>query len=149
MKKCIALCLAFVFGVGIAGAQSADKITELLSTEKMTFGQTAYLTASYQNLIKDSATDEDAVRALVEKDILPIDAKPSEIIRLDEACYLIGKATGLKGGLFYTLFPGPRYSCKEFKAKGIVPSAVDPKATITGREALALLGACTKNEGAE
>lgn len=141
--------MAFFLGLGIASAQSADKITELLKTEQVTMGQVAYLAASYQNSIQDSASDEDAVRVLVEKDILPMDTKASDSIRLDQACYVFAKVSKMNGGLFYTLFPGPRYSCKEFKAKGIVPTAVDPHASITGREALALLSACPAFEGDE
>ncbi len=149
MKKCIAVCLALFFSMGLASAQSAEKITEILKTNEMTYGQVAYLAASYQDFIEDDANDAEAIRALVEKDILPIDTKAETLIKLDEACYLLAKTTNMRGGLFYTLFKNARYSCKEFKAKGIIPATVDSRAPVTGRETLAILTACTKNDSVE
>ena len=68
MKKIVSLLFA-LFLVLSAYAQSADVITDILETEEITFGQVCYLTAVQMNIVEDSASYEDAVTALYERDI--------------------------------------------------------------------------------
>lgn len=118
-------------------AQSSEKLSELIATEKATYGQAAYLSEVYSGEIDESASMEEAVQRLIDKNMLKSGTSPSEKIPLSELSLICAKTAGIKGGLFYTLFPGPRYALRELKAKGIIPALKDPSARVTGREMIA------------
>lgn len=118
-------------------AQSSEKLSELISTEKATYGQAAYLAEVYSGEIDESASMEEAVQKLIDKNILKSWTNPSAEISLSELSFICAKTAGIKGGLFYTLFPGPRYSLRELKAKSIIPARRDPSSKVTGREMIA------------
>lgn len=141
MKKLILALFAGLFLSGISFAQDAGKITEILNSEKVTYGQAAYLVAVYTGTVSDNASEETAVKKLTEAGLLA-KANAKDSIPLSEYSLLCAKATNLKGGLFYSLFENSRYAVKELKAKGILPMDADPDYSVDGHEALSLLSNC-------
>ncbi len=145
MKKSILTLAVLLFSLA-AFAQSAEKISELLTSKKATFAQAAYLAAA---LTDDSAelTEEAAFTKMVQAGAIRADRKADDAITLKELAKLYMQATGLKGGLFYTLFGTPRYAYRELKAQGIIPEQADPSQQVTGRETIAVLNGCLSLTG--
>jgi hypothetical protein len=50
------------------------------------------------------------------------------------------KSFGLKGGILYTLFPGPRYACRELAYLRIIRDGGDPETHLNGGQFLQILG---------
>jgi hypothetical protein len=50
------------------------------------------------------------------------------------------KAFALKGGILYSLFPLPRYACRELVYLRIIQGGLDPDERLDGRAFLQILG---------
>ena len=126
MKKII-LVLISLYVSCTAFAQSADFITELISSEKVTFGQFCYFSAIYQNLVSEDASETDAVNAFFELGYLPAGVDENTFITYEQASRIFVGFWNIKGGLFYRLSgKSGRYAFKQFKADGIIPAKIDP-----------------------
>lgn len=147
MKKTLSLCSVFLFFALAVHAQSAEKLSELIQTQNATYGQVAYLAATYQNKVADTADYQQAFDALQKEGAIAADKKAGDVISLAETAKLFANATGLKGGLFYTLTHNARYACKELKAKGFLPQNADPSTPLSGRDVVAVLNGCTTLAG--
>jgi hypothetical protein len=60
--------------------------------------------------------------------------------RLKEAAYLVTAAFGIKGGLMYSLFPGPRYAYRELLHLKLIQGRADENSTLSGERLLRILG---------
>src|SRR5574344_2148829 len=146
MKKSLLFCtFTLLFSIGTLYAQSAEQITTILNTDKATYGQIAYIAAVYQGLVPDSADEEQAVKALSKAGIISSSAKPNDVVCLGTVSFICAKATGMKGGLWYTIHPCARYAFRQLKADNIIPATADPAMVITGRDALGIFNGCLKN----
>ena len=142
MKKIVILLLALFLSLS-AYAQSADVITEILSTEEVTFGQISYLTAVQMNIIDDDASYEDAVTALYEGGYIPYVEDADSPVPAVDLAFLYSKLWKIKGGLMYRITKGsPRYAFRQFQADGIISSNVDPSNYISGAKALSIYTSC-------
>ena len=54
----------------------------------------------------------------------------------------------MKGGIMYTLFPSPRYASRELGFKGYIKSDYGAYRTVSGREAIQILGRILRDRGA-
>lgn len=142
MKKVFFLLLTAVFFTFSISAQSSEKLSEIISSKKITSGQAAYLSAVYLNAVQEQADYSQSVKALEELSLLKEGTSPNDFISIDQCAFLFAKTTGIKGGLFYTLFPTPRYAFKELQAKKIIPPDQDPSFSLSGRDAIAILNGC-------
>ena len=142
MKKVFFLLLTAVFFTFSISAQSSEKLSEIISSKKITSGQAAYLSAVYLNAVQEQADYSPSVKALEELSLLKEGTSPNDFISIDQCAFLFAKTTGIKGGLFYTLFPTPRYAFKELQAKKIIPPDQDPSFSLSGRDAIAILNGC-------
>ena len=70
-------------------------------------------------------------------------------ITLSELSFICTKLGNIKGGLFYTIFPSPRYAFRELKAKGILPQNADPDEKPSGRDVVAVFNGCIPSEQEE
>ncbi|MBQ4377872.1 MAG: hypothetical protein II821_01550 [Treponema sp.] len=151
MKKLLLSFAALLFGLS-AFAQSSEQISAILKSEKANCGQASYLAATYTNSISDTDSEKAACEALKNAGYLPEGISADQEINLAQLSYLFTKALGIKGGLFYTLIPSPRYAYKELKARGVLPAESDPSMKISGRDCLDLFNSClefAENKGAE
>ncbi len=149
MKKRILFINLLVFAAISVHAQSAQKLGEMISSEKLTKGQVAYLSATYQKSVSDDASEAEAFEALVEQGFFTYSDAADDVADLGTAAFLCARATDLKGGLFYTLFHNARYAFKELKAKGVLPPEADPSMTLNGRDAIAIMNGCIELRGKE
>lgn len=152
MKKCLA-ALLFAAAALAAHAQSAQKITQIVESPELSYGQAAYIALSYSemgNIIEESSSDSDALEAAVQKKWIKSGAVVDVAIRLDELCALYVSAAGIKGGVLCGLIKNsPRYSFRELKALGLLDQYADPAMKIDGQNALNLFNACVQTAEGE
>lgn len=90
-------------------------------------------------LLGEDASEEDAFKILSENKYFSEKESCDELITLGKVSALFAKAVELKGGLFYSITHNSRYSYRELKAKGILPSEADPSFKVSGRDAIVIL----------
>ena len=128
---------------GVAFSQSADVITDLLESDKVSFGQVSYLAAVQMNLLDENDSYENAVKALVDNDIIPDGEEADSPIPLVDIAYIYSKLWDVKGGLMYRLTKGsPRYAFRQFQSDGIISSDADPAWLVSGAKALSIFTSC-------
>jgi hypothetical protein len=120
-------------------AQSNEKVDSLLAQVQARTDATCYLVLAAGGKVAESAEPETAYAAAVAGASLASARQASEPIRLDDYCYLVMRTFGLKGGLMYTIFPGPRYAYRELVSLGIVNPGGGPGRTVPGDEVLLIL----------
>lgn len=151
MKKILLSFAAILLGFS-AFAQSAEQISNILKSEKVNCGQASYLAATYTNSIAESDSESQAFDSMKKSGCFSESLTATSDISLSQISYLYAKSLGIKGGLFYTLFPSPRYAYKELKARGVLPSDADPSMKVSGRDCIDLFNSCLEfvdNKGAE
>ena len=148
MKRILSV-LFILFTAGIAFAQSADVVTDILGSDEATYGQVCYLSAIHQGLISEEASYEDAVDALLTKGQIPENVGAYDSVYMANLAFIyIQIWPDIKGGLMFTLTKGsPRYAFKKLKSDGIVPDDTDPNSIVSGAEALNILTACMMEYG--
>lgn len=122
-----------------AFSQSANKITEIIKSPHITYGQSCYLVASSMGTIKESSSEQEAVDFFINEKILSQGIKTSDEILLKDFTWICSKAWKIPKGLFASIFKSKRYIFNEFKAQRIISDSDDPSKKITGREALNIL----------
>lgn len=125
-----------------AYSQSADKMSEILETQTVTYGQVSYLACVFSNTIDEDVTYDKALATMKSNSLVPMSVKTNDPIKLGKVAQIFARAANLKGGLMYTITKSQRYSFKELKAQDILPQNADPSMKISGREALAILQEC-------
>ena len=140
----------FVFGTFFCFAQSNEKISEILESTQVTYGQICYISASAQGFIEDDASYQDAVQALYDNNQIKSMIYEEELIPLVNVAFVFSQIWSVKGGLMYKLTKGsPRYVFKQLKSDGIIEKTKDPTAIISGKEALSLYTTCASFYGNE
>ena len=79
-------------------AQSAQKITELISTQKASYGNASWLIALQAGLAQDDVSEEAALQLLKENAWLPEETKIDDEIKLQDFALLCTRAFDIKGG---------------------------------------------------
>lgn len=142
--KKILFCLFLMVGLSALYAQSAEVVTEILNTSKVTYGQVCYLSAVHQNLVSENATYEESISAIYNAKQIEKEYDASKPVNLEKLAYLYMKMwPKQKGGIMYRLSGGSqRYCFKLLKDYGIITARGDPWQYVSGREALNILTAC-------
>jgi hypothetical protein len=121
-------------------AQSNDIIDALLAEEQASYGKAAYLALTASGLITEEQSPEQALEVLKEQgwklDILGA----GEPIKLGEYSFILMKAFHIQGGVMYSILPGPRYAGRELSYLGMILGSPSPYRTISGEEAIRILG---------
>jgi hypothetical protein len=76
-----------------------------------------------------------------------VEGPADRALRLNEAAFLVMGAFGIKGGLLYTLFPGPRYAYRELLYKKIIQGRSDGNFTVSGERLLRIIGRALGHTG--
>lgn len=146
MKKSALLASAVLFAAAALHAQSAEKISQIITTQKTTYAQAAYLAATFQD-DSESLDEAAAFTAMVDAGFLKANCSADEPIPLKKLAKLYMQVTGIRGGLFYSIFHTPRYAYRELKAQGIIPEKADPSQPVSGRDTIAVLNGCISLSG--
>jgi hypothetical protein len=138
----IYLFLALWIGCAASlGAQSNQAIDRLLDEKPATFGDSAYVILSAAGLVGENTTGDEAAAVVAARKLLPKTPSSTEAATLGEVCFLIMQTQGIKGGLFYRLFPGPRYATRELASLGLLKGYTHPNRAVSGEEVMWILGA--------
>ena len=136
----VPIIIIFVFLSALVYAQSSQVIDEILLEEKATFGKTVYLVLTAAGLIPEEASIQDAVDSLADKEWRVRAQSADAVVGLGALSYLIMKSFDIPGGLFYTIFPGPRYASRELKYLGFFTGRYATGRTVSGEDVLRILG---------
>ncbi len=128
-------------------AQSNTAVDRLLDQEKATVADAAYLILAASNIVTEADRPDAVMAALSERKLLPNARSASDPISLGEVSYLIMQTLGIKGGLLYSIFPGPRYAARELASLRLVPGNAHPSRTVSGREVMHILGGALELKG--
>jgi len=121
-------------------AQSNQLLDQLLDQPAASFGDVVYMTLSAAKLVEDTATPEQALEALQQQNWKVTMRAADAPMPLGDYAFLLMKAFKFSGGIFYSLFPGPRYAVRELGYLKIIPTDARPNRTLSGEEAVRILG---------
>lgn len=143
MKR-ICLFIASLFLSAAVYSQSADVVTEILQSEKATYGQIAYLSGVRQKLINDDASYEDAVNIMKSKGAVKKTVNADDVIPYADISYLYLQIwPKARGGFMYRLTNGaPRYAFIFLREEGYIDQHAAPTDSVSGQVALNLLSEC-------
>ncbi len=140
MRRSGALCVFLLAALLPLCAQSNQLLDQLLDEPQALFGDVVYMTLAAAKIVPDTATPAEAIQSLQQQgwkvEMLPSDAPVS----LGTYSYLLMKAFKRSGGIFYSLFPGPRYACRELGYLKVIPADARPLRSFSGEEAVRILG---------
>lgn len=148
------LCFLLVlFGMcllplGLA-AQSNDFIDSVIDSPALSAEQAAYLILVASDNLGD---DSDAARAwelLEQLGWVPPGVKADSRLVYSEFCHMLMKAFGIKGGIMYQLFPGPRYAYRDLRHLVVVQGSTDPMMPVSGTGAMKMIGRIFDVKGVE
>lgn len=141
MKKHGAL-LVTIFSLISASllAQQTEVIDEILLEDTAAFGKAIYLVLAAAGLVPDDVPIQEALRYLAGAGWGVRIKEADEPLKSGELCYVVMKAFGISGGLFYSIFPGPRYAARELKYLGFFTGNYAVGRSLSGEEVLRILG---------
>ncbi len=132
------LFLAALLAFSLA-AQDAAFLDRASAATALAPADAAYLVMVAAERSEAGSTPEKALEAAIALGAMK--AGVGDRLNLGEYSLLVMKAFGLKGGLFFSLFPSPRYAYKELVYKGFLQGDVDPADPLSGALALRVVGA--------
>lgn len=133
------LVISLLLLVPIAGwTQSNDVIDRMLEAEIADLEDALYIVAIVSGNAEPNADLDSAVNA-VDWNQYGIELNRSTSgISFGELSYLLLERLPLPRGLFYRLFPGPRYAARELRYAGIPARSYYPGTRLSGLEVLRL-----------
>lgn len=142
IKKFALLFLAQVLGICAVSAQSAEKMTEVLESPKLTYGQACYFFAASSSSIADDADYSDALSLYQDLELIDSSVKADDPAPLSAVALLASNEFVIEGSLFLKLFHNSRYAYRQMKADGIFTINDDPSLIPSGRRFFAILTDC-------
>ncbi|MDR0450169.1 MAG: hypothetical protein LBH26_02780 [Treponema sp.] len=133
-----ALCFFFIIPAFLP-AQTAERLDALLDSAGVSYAEAAMMVLPAAGLAGEDVSPETAFAEARARALLPKAAEPGGAVRLGDLAFLIMGAFGLKGGLFYTLFPGPRYAYRELVHRRLIQGRNDPALSVSGERLLRIL----------
>jgi hypothetical protein len=147
MKKAWAVLALLALFVLPAAAQSNAILDQILENPRLNYGQAAYLVLTASGKLPESVAPAAAADAL-EGLGWRIEARAAEDpVSLGEYSWLLMRALELKGGVFYHLFPGPRYAARELAYRRLIQGKAHPGRPVGGEEAVRLLAGALELKG--
>lgn len=147
-KLILIIMLLLLWFVAFGFGQSTDIVDSILEQEKVLFAPAAYMVLAASGEAEESLDLEDVVSTLENMGWNYSGKSGEEPIRLGEYSYLIMKAFDIPGGIFYSLFPGPRYAARELVHRSFVTGDLSYLRNLSGEEALRILGRVLEWKGA-
>ena len=114
-------------------------IDVLLSQDAVTWGQAAWLVGRAAGTFDESVTPGQAAGLASAKGWGDASLIPASVITLAAYSQILVRALAVPGGVFYTLFPGPRYAFRELVFRRILPPTAAPDGPVSGTAALLYL----------
>ncbi len=146
MRQGFLIGLLCILGMS-SWAQSADRVTDILSSETVTYGQISYLAATYLGLISDDASNAEAIESLIENKFVKAKhmGEDETAIPLANFCNICCAAWYIVDSLSYRVVKTPYYAWKQMKAFNYIPTNYTGTKTISGYEALNIVTRCIEH----
>lgn len=142
MKKFFLAQILLLLFASYGFSQSADRVSELIKTDNVTYGQIAYLSAISIGMANDDTSYDEALSMLQSNGTIKGNVSANDEIPLSHLAFIVMRTWKIKPCALYALFPSPHYALRSIKASGLVQSASDPKKKSTGHEALGIVSKC-------
>ena len=156
MRKFFVLLLVFLAFPVFSFAQSADKVTEILEAEEITYGQLGYLSACELSLVNDSASFVEAFTALQNEGYVAKSVSAGDKVTYKGLAGICSKTYGIRKSFLYRITSADRYAFRQLQSLGAVSSSADPLWTVSGYDAMCVISQCieisgqgSSNEGGE
>ena len=140
MRTKLLTVILFMAVGALAFGQSAEEMDALLADEGVSFARAARYVLPAAEILGEDVSEAEAFRAAQERGWVSRSAAPDDPIRIDQFSFLVMKAFSLKGGVFYSIFPGPRYAYRELVYKNYLQGRSDPSQTLSGSRLVLILG---------
>jgi len=121
-------------------AQTAAELETVLGTKNLTCAQAAGFVLAATEDTPAKNTSKTAFEQAMTRGWFPQGTAPEENITLGRLSFIIMKAFNIKGGIMYTLFPGPRYAFRTMVSRSYIQGAADPAMKVNGERFLHILG---------
>jgi hypothetical protein len=123
-------------------AQTAAEMDAVMESDAVTYEQAArfVLASAGDAVFPENVVSPDAFNQAKANGWLPASAAAGDPVLLGELSFLLMRAFDLKGGLMYTLLPGPRYAMRSLVNRSFIQAAADPSMTVPGERFLLILG---------
>ena len=149
IKKLLVL-LMFLSPV-LVFAQTAAEFQTILKAPVVSYGQAAmFVVASAPDTgTADVRTGADAFALARDKGWLPKGAEADSQVTMGSLSFLMMSAFGIKGGVMYNLFPGPRYAYRTMLSRRLISGVCDPDMKVSGEQFFVILGNVLGETGGE
>ncbi len=132
--------VSLMLAIGLAAfAQSNAEVDALLAQERARADSAAYMALAAGGQVGEESSPADALAAAQQRGWIKKSVAAPDPIAVDAYCALVMRALGLKGGLMYMIFPGPRYAYRDFVSRGFLDASGGPKRSLPGDEVLKIL----------
>ena len=138
----LAACF-LLFTTAFLPAQTAGELEAILETPAVSSSQAAFFVLASVNEGDESAnasSPEKAFELAVSNGWFRKGTTPDESITLRDLSFLMMKAFDMKGGMMYTLLPGPHYAYRTLVSRSLIQGTADPAMKVTGERLLLILG---------
>ena len=139
-KSKILVTVILMLVASSVAAQTDRVIDEIIEQEKASFGNAVLLILAASGAISEEASVEDALAFLEQSGWEVRGNTANEPVELGDLCYVIMRSFEINGGLFYSLFPGPRYAPRELQYLGFFFGNFSAYRILSGEEVLRILG---------
>lgn len=145
MKKLFLVTAISLLLVSQAFSQSADRVTDIIKTATVTYGQVAYLAGTSLGVVGDNDSYETAVEVYKAAGIIAEDISATDAIKLKHIAFILSKTWEVKPTLMSRIFKNqPRYALRSFQAVSFIDISDDPDKFCTGHELLNIVTECTE-----
>jgi outer membrane protein OmpA-like peptidoglycan-associated protein len=142
MNKFFALGLvlsAALFPGKTLAAQTASELERILSLPEVTYGDASWFILNAAGIPLVDNSQDGAYRFAADKQWLPKKAEARQPLSLGALSFLVMRAFNIKGGLMYTLFPGPRYAYRELSYRKILSGRAYSTMQVSGERLVRIL----------
>jgi hypothetical protein len=146
MKRKPALALLLLLAVP-AFSQTATELERIIAAPAVSCQDAAWLALIAAEAVSPETSADQAFRTAKENRWLSPRTLADQAITLGELSFLLMKSFHMRGGLFYTLFPGPRYGFRELTRLSLIPGRAYSSLRPTGARLLQILGGVLAHTG--
>jgi hypothetical protein len=140
MRKTLILAVLALYASLNLAAQDAAFIERISSSNALSCAEAAYLVMVGAEKTNEAESPDQALIDARTLGAATTSMTGESPIRMDRFAFMIMKAFELKGGIFYSLFPSPRYAYRELISKGVIQGNADPADPVDGSMALRMTG---------
>lgn len=146
IRKLVILAILFISGARLF-AQSNEIIDDILSQDRLSCENGAYVVLTATGLVSEESSPEDALAYLKEQGWIGKNRTATDDMSLGEYSLAIMKGFSMTGGLMYTIFPSARYASRELGYSGYISRDAGAYRGLGGSEALSILGQVLRRRG--